>query len=298
MAKRRKKAKKQRLIIPQPSLATTLKISVAVCIIAAIVVGFIFLDKYVKKAIPLSEKKAFLDFVDAPEWANETLRRKIYAAARTYGEDLKIDENVALSVQQNLQALVSWLDEIKVQTTHDHLIVKAKWRKPLALVKAGLRTFYVDNELVILDFVPMPELPIVKIDGLPVTTQLPPSPGGIWNRNDLAAAIAILAKLDQMDASITPDKPLLYEIKSIDVSNFNGRQHTQFPHITLYAKDRTEIVWGAELDTWQRHLEATDEEKIAKLYSYYEEHGSLSGGAKFINLRDPQKNIPQPVDKY
>jgi hypothetical protein len=37
---------------------------------------------------------------------------------------------------------------------------------------------------------------------------------------------------------------------------------------------------------------------LAKLYSYYEEFGTLLGGAKYINLRDPQETIPRPTDKY
>jgi len=101
-----------------------------------------------------------------------------------------------------------------------------------------------------------------------------------------------------MDELITPDKPLLYEIDYIDVSNFEGREDTRFPHIVLYATDKTEIIWGAEIATWQRYLEATDEEKLAKLYGYYKEHGSLLNGVKYINLRNPQDKIPLPIDKY
>jgi hypothetical protein len=49
---------------------------------------------------------------------------------------------------------------------------------------------------------------------------------------------------------------------------------------------------------WGQHLEATDEDKLAKLYGYYKEYGSLMGRAKYINLRDPQDKIPLPIDKY
>ena len=49
---------------------------------------------------------------------------------------------------------------------------------------------------------------------------------------------------------------------------------------------------------WQRHLEAPDDEKLAKLYGHYKAYGSLLGGAKYINLRDPLSAVPQPIDKY
>ena len=101
-----------------------------------------------------------------------------------------------------------------------------------------------------------------------------------------------------MDKSITPDKPLLSEIDRIDVSNFNGRQDGRKPHIVLYAKDNTEIMWGAAVGKWQQHLESTDEQKLAKLYGYYKDFGTLSGRAKYINLRDPKDKIPLPIDRY
>ena len=278
-------------------MVNTLKVLAVVCALAAVVTGFVFLERYVKRAVPVSESSAPLELVDVPAWVNEPLKEKIYTAAGAYGEDLKLNEDAAQSAQQNIEAMVAWLDEVKVQTTHDRLLIEARWRKPLALVKLGRHKFYVDARLVVLDFVPMPNLPIVRIKGLSAATKVPP-PGEVWQCDDLAAGVIILAKLDQMDKSVAPDKPLLYEIDSIDVSNFNGRKNSQLPHIVLYTKDDTKIIWGAEFGTWQRYLEAKDEEKLAKLYAYYKEYGSLSGGVKYINLRDPQDNISQPIDKY
>jgi len=279
------------------SLAGILKVLALVCVFAAVGIGFVFLNRYVKDAVPVSERTAILELEDVPVWVNEALKEKIYVAARAGGEDLKLDEDAAMSVQRNIEAMVAWLDEVKVQTTYDRLVIKAKWRKPLVLVKSGLNRFYVDAEMVVLDYVPVSSLPIAKVEGLSIMAKIP-QPGTVLRLDDLAAAAAILARLDQMDKLVTPAKPLLYEIDRVDVSNFNGRQNSRFPHIVLYARDNTEIIWGAEIGTWQRYLEATDEEKLAKLYGYYKECGSLLGGAKYINLRDPQGTIPQPIDKY
>ena len=289
-------SKRKIKIAHSPSLKSILKVLAVVCVLAAVGIGLVFLAKYVKKTVPVSETIGSLELVGVPAWVNEPLKEKIYVAARADGEDLRLDEDAALSVQQNIERLVAWLDEVKVQTTHDSIRIEGRWRKPLALVKQGLRSFYVDAELVVLDFVPMPNLPIVRIKGLPLTTKVPP-PGEVWHRETIAAAVAILARLSRMDKLVTPEKPLLYEIDSIDVSNFNGRENERFPHIVLYTKDKTEIIWGAEIGTWQRYLEATDEQKLAKLYGYYKEYGSLRD-VKYINLRDPQDNVPLPVDKY
>ncbi|MFA5250972.1 MAG: cell division protein FtsQ/DivIB [Phycisphaerae bacterium] len=282
------KRKKQRTY--RPNLTGIVKIFGVICVFAAAGVSIYFAEKYIKSSRPAGT--GTLELVNVPEWASNELKAKIRDAAG--GKTFRLDEEAAEIVAENL-ASVAWLDNIKIQTTNKQMLVKARWRKPMAMVKSGSQNFYVDDELVVLDLVPMPNLPVVKIEGL---SQRIPSLGEPWQSDDLNAAVTILAKLDQMDKSVTPGKPLLNEIDRIDVSNFNGRKNSRLPHIVLYAKDNTEIIWGAEFGTWQRHLETTDEEKLAKLYTYYKEYGSLSGGVKYINLRDPQDNIPQPVDKY
>jgi hypothetical protein len=284
------KRKKQRTY--RPSFTGILKTFAIICFFGAAGASLYFVERYVKSVKPAETGP--IELVDVPEWVSSELKAKIRDAVgdRTF----RLDENAAQMAAENL-ASVAWIDNVKIQTTHDHLLIEAKWRKPVAMVKSGSQSFYVDAELVVLDFVPMPNLPIVKIEGLSATTRMPP-PGEVWQSDDLAAAVTILTKLDQMDKSVTPNKPLLYEIDRIDISNFASRKNSRLPHIVLYAKDDTEIIWGAEFGRWQRYLEATDEEKLAKLYAYYKEYGSLSGGVKYINLRDPQDNISQPIDKY
>jgi len=283
-SKRKKKRQASRV---GPSLISILKVLAVACVLAGIVIGLIFLER---DSVPASEGTLVPKLAGVPDWVTDQLKEKVYVAARGDGNDLRL-------VQQNIEREVVWLDEVTVQTTHNALRIEGRWRRPVGLVKSGRRKFYVDAEQVVLDFVQMPHLPIVEITGLSPITRTPPL-GEVWGRDDLAAAMAILDRLDRMDKSDTPDKPLLYEIDRINVGNFNGRKNSKLPHIVLYAKDNTEIIWGAEVGKWQRYLESTDEQKLAKLYGYYKEFGTLSGGAKYINLRVPQDNIPLPIDKY
>jgi hypothetical protein len=284
-----------------------LKVFAVACVSAAMGIGFVFfmregfisLESYVKKNVPAWKNTSPLKLMDVPPWVNEPLQTRIYAAAAPR-PDLIPNEEAARLVQKNLVQTTAWLDEVTVQSTHDSIQITGKWRKPLALVRSSLNKFYVDSDMVVLDFVPLPNLHIVKVEGLPLIIKTPPS-GRVWQRDDLAAAVAILANLRRMDKNVTPEKPLLYDIASIDMSNFKGLENTRFPHIVLYTKDNTEIIWGAELGEWQKYLESTDEQKLAKLYQYYKKHGSLLGGVtgvKYINLCDPQDNIPLPIDKY
>ncbi len=289
--KHRTSPKRKKFRWPLPPLTSILKVLAVICVCAAAVAALYFVEKYARSTTPVEAGPLILE--DAPEWVTDELKTRIFAAAGH--KYIELDENAARLIAENL-ASVGWLDSVKVQTTHDRILISGHWRKPLALVKSGYNKFYVDAEKVVLDFVPMPNLPLVRIEGAPVTT-IPPA-GQELAKEDIAAAVMVLSAMAQMDETVTPDKPLLDEIDRIDLSNFNGRHNNRQPHIILYAKDNTEIIWGAEFGCWQKFLEATDEEKLSKLYSYYKEYGSLLSGAKYINLRDPQNTVPLPVDKY
>ena len=281
------------------SLTVFLKVLAVICICAALGMGFVFLDKYVKRNISLAGGNAYIELADLPVWVNQPLRDRITAVTTRLWQSRegRPEEDTARLIQNDLARDIAWLRNVRVQTTHDKILIEADYRKPIALVKLGLQKFYVDAEMVVLDFIPMPDIPIVNVKGLYSITKIPPV-GEVWHREDLAAAVDVLARLDRMDKLVTPDKPLLYEIDSIDVSNFKGREDSRFAHIILYAKDNIEIIWGAEIGAWSQHLEAKDEEKLAKLYDYYKELGSLIGGAKYIDLRTPQRHVPLPIDKY
>jgi hypothetical protein len=301
------KRKSRRKINYYPSLMRILKVFAVACVSAAMGIGFVFvlregfisLENYVKKNVPVWEEGSTLKLIDVPPWVNEPLKTKIYAAAAPRPV-LIPNEEAARLVEENLAQTTAWLDKVTVQSTHDSIQITGRWRRPLALVKSSLNKFYVDSDMVVLDFVPLPNLHIVRVEGLPLIIKAP-RPGIVWQRDDLAAAVAILAHLQRMDKILTPEKPLFYDIASIDMSNFKGRTNSRFPHIVLYTKDNTEIIWGAEVGEWQKYLESTDEQKLAKLYEYYRKHGSLLAGVtgvKYINLCDPQDNIPLPIDKY
>jgi hypothetical protein len=289
-----KKRRKQRTSWFGPSLIIILKVLAAVCVISGIAIGLMFLERYVKRNIPVTD--VYLELADVPHWASDELKQKVHTAAiGNTGNGL--DKNIVSSVRRNIDKSVPWLDDVKVLATNNILRVEGRWRKPIGIIKSDPFKFYVDAERVVLDYVPLPDLPIVEIKGLPPVIKMPPL-GEVWHRDDLEAAVTILERLDQMDKTLTPDKPLLNEIDSIDVSNFNGRKNERYAHIILYSKDKSQIIWGAEFGKWQQNLESTDQEKLAKLYGYYKDYGTLSGGARFINLRDPRDKIPLPIDKY
>ena len=270
---------------------TAFKVVAVMCFLAAAGTFLRYAEGYVRSAQPGEEGS--LALLKVPAWVNWDLKARVVAAAG--GNRFPLQEDTAEVVARNL-ASVSWLDDIEVQVTHDAVQIEARWRKPIALLERGPSKFYVDADLVILDYMPMAHLPIVEVKG--VSLGLPPALGSVFDRDDLVAAVKLVVLLSRMDAEIAPRNPLLEQIASIDVSNYKGRKNHGAPHILLYSQEGTQILWGAEIGEWAKHLEAKDEQNLAKLYTYYKEHGSLGAGVRYINLRDPQDKVPQPIDRY
>lgn len=291
-----KAEKKQR----SHALRTTVVIFAFIAIFVAAGVGFMFLDRYVKANLNLSEKTAAIQLVDFPDWADTELKQKIISTAGKSPGDFKLTEDAAVRIGENLVTL-AWLYDIKVQVSSEAISVNAKYRRPVGLIKDHNQQFYVDNELIVLDYVPIRKLPIVEITGVPGHLLTWRNVGTKWPRDDVAAAVELLGLLQNMDSEVTPAKPLLAEIKSIDMSNFGGRRSASQPHIVLYAKDGTEIKWGAQKGAWQRHLEAKDEEKLTLLYNTYQELGTVQLRAaqkgSFIDLTRSQ-TLSLPIDRY
>jgi hypothetical protein len=270
---------------------TAFKAVAVMCFLAAAGTFLRYAEGYVREVQPAGEGSLVL--LDVPGWVDWVLKTRVVAAAG--GNRFPIEEDTAKVVARNL-ASVSWLDDIEVQVTYDAVQVKARWRRPVALLERGPSRFYVDADLVVLDYMPMASLPIVEVKG--PSFGLPPAAGSVFDRDDLAAAVKLVVLLGRMDAEITPKNPLLEQIASVDVTNYKGLKNHDAPHILLFSKDGTEIRWGAEIGEWAKHLEAKDEQKLAKLYTYYKEHGSLGGGVRYINLHDPRDRVPQPIDRY
>jgi hypothetical protein len=291
-----KTEKKQRSV----AVRTTIIIFIAIAICVAVVVGFVFLDKYVKNNLNLEGKTVPIHLIDFPDWGSEELKNKIVAEAAGKTKDLSLSDTAAMRIEENI-AEFSWLYDTKVQIENKAIVINAKYRQPVALIKTDDSQYFIASDLVVLEYVNISKLSIVEITGVPAHLLTWRSVGTKWDSEDVVAAVELLALFDRMDKEVVPDKPLLAEIKSIDMSNFNGRRSSSQPHIILYAKDGTEIRWGARKGAWQRYLEAKDEEKLTLLYNTYQELGTIQLRAAqkgtFIDLIKPQ-SLSLPIDRY
>ena len=266
-----------------------------VAVVTGLLVGTVFFLRYAEGFVRAAnaDEKGALILVEVPAWVNYDLKARV--AEMAGGSRFPIKDETAEVVTRNL-APMAWLADVSVQVTHDAVRVKARWRKPVALIQKGTTKYYVDSDLIVLDHMPMPQLPIVEVKGMAAGPV--PTPGERFDRDDLAAAVALICLLNRADAEFAPKTPLLEQIESIDVTNFKGRKRGRDPHIVLNTKNAMQIWWGAEIGEWAKHLEARDEDKLANLYSYYMEFGFLIAEARYLNVRDPQGRLFLPVDKY
>jgi len=266
------------------------KVVAVICFLAASGAFLRYAEGYVETVAPVQE--GGLKLVDVPDWAKSDLRNRV--AEKAGGTRFPLTEDTASAVAGNL-ARMPWLADVKVRVTHDSVLVNARWRKPVVVIdiREDNRKIYVDEGLVVMDYLPMPHLPIVPAKG--VSLRIVPLLGQTFDEGDLKAAVDLAVLLNQMDAEFAPKTPLLEQIASIDVSNYRGRVNAGREHIVLNTKGKAQIIWGAEIGEYAKLLEASDQEKIASLYGYYKS-GSFAE-AKYINLRPPQNRVYLPIDQ-
>ena len=173
-----------------PQAALNLVIIIAA--LAAAIMVFRLMDRYITSKAFVFGNGAALELVDVPQWVNKTLKQKIYNAALSMGDDFALDEKAAKVLQEKIASQVSWLGNPQVQISHKSFRVRGKWRKPVGLIKTGTDTkFYVDADLAVMDFVPLPNFPVVTIRGIKKFASAPEPGEQLSEQEDLAAAMAI-----------------------------------------------------------------------------------------------------------
>jgi hypothetical protein len=271
-------------------------------ILGGVGAGFVYLDRYVH-----SEPTGDLELVSPPPWVEHQLHTKIRKAVGEYFYDS--EGNAAETVASRLEHVV-WLYNVKVQETRDSVQISASYRKPVAMVKSGSKKYYLSlvksddklheegaTKVVVLDDedVAISNLPIVEVKGF---SSKVPAAGSVWQAEDITTTVELLSILAWMDGKYYNDNPLLEQLESIDVSNFEGKRKKE-PHVMMYATDGTPIHWGAAYGKSTLYLEALEDEKLGTLYSEYKKNNySLQfltdNVYKSVDLRIPKLKYPRP----
>ncbi|RKY09446.1 MAG: hypothetical protein DRP66_02240 [Planctomycetota bacterium] len=281
----------------------------AVVALGCTAIAFGYMDRYVHTLSPATEPLGQLELVAPPEWINPELQATIAAAAGGYY--FPLEEGIAEIIAARLQGL-SWIYNIRVRVTSKTVHIYAGYRKPTAMIMSGSKKYYLaliapddlsyeqgKPKVMLLDYIKLDTLPVVEIKGLSLRRL--PVAGDIRQGADITSTVELLTVLGRMDEISCAGAPLLDQLAGIDISNFAGRKNKNSSHIVLNAKDGTPIYWGAAYGDSALYLEATEQEKLATLYTFYKEHGNTIQCVKnaicnSIDLRYAQTRIPRPEE--
>jgi hypothetical protein len=266
------------------NLLKVLTIATMLVMIGGLCYGFVRLEDFVRNEINNElQSSVELVAVDKPDWVNQQLLRRINETAAMGLDRLPAIPSTAKMVQRNLDNHLKWLTDINVRTTNDAIEVRAKYRKPVALLETEGGKYYVDQELFALDYMPISGLGIVEITGF--SNRERPIPGNKWREDDIAAAVKLIRMLQEMDKG--QKRKLIYEIKSVDVSNYNKRG-SSVSQLIIKTIDGPEILWGAQPGQAAANIEMPEEQKLMSLYEMFRSKGTLKGKYKYIDLRYPK----------
>jgi hypothetical protein len=258
-----------------------------------LVVGFFYLEKYVNARQETAPATGPLVFVRGQ---TET---------QVPGSNYILNKETAKAIAQELSTK-TWMYNIQVQTQSTKVVVYADYRIPSAFIKGeNGKTLYVgqpakndplggsENAVFVSDYT-VDTPPAIEVVGY--TKKTLPAIGQAWQAPDVSAALKLLSTLKAMDDKVCPRKPLRAEIETIDITNYEGRKAgPTLPHIVLKLKDGTPVYWGAAVGKAASFFEAPDEEKLNRLYTFYQQNKyTLLGQAKTIELFKPMSGVPRP----
>ncbi|MEJ5258980.1 MAG: hypothetical protein WHS88_02195 [Anaerohalosphaeraceae bacterium] len=253
--------------------------------------SFGYLNQYVRREYPQAFQDGPLELANVPEWVESSWIDAIKAAV---GSGLfALEEGSARRVWEKL-TVFSWLSDVRVQAVPGRLRVEARYRKPCLQVKtASGKTIYLDEEAVVLDAPVLMSLPIVELRGLP--SERLGKAGQVSRSEEAVSVLKLIEILRRMDEKCSPNKPLLNEIKAVDIANWVGGRNPSAPRIILETHDGTQVYWGAPYGKAGVFLEADETEKLSSLYNFYIRSGyTLQGKVKYLELRTPVGQRPRP----
>ncbi|AQQ71219.1 hypothetical protein SMSP2_01585 [Limihaloglobus sulfuriphilus] len=229
-----------------------------------------------------------------PDWVTAQLEERIINAAIETVGSATIESGAAVEIGEKLALEMDWLSDVKVVTVRDGIDIYISYREPVALFKYDNTPYYLDSSCHVLNYCPVKDLNIVEITGFSTSGQTVPMPGVRWRRPELEAAVTLINLCRNMDRELA-GKPLLSEIARIDTSKFNSSS-VKDSKLTMVVDDGTKIFWGEPVQKASIKAEATDSEKLMRLYGFFGRYGTLRGTAQSLDLRRPAGMVPFSSD--
>jgi len=256
---------------------------------AVVVVGMWCLERYVVQAAREREVELTASMTNPPRWASDELVREILLSSAIRHDDFLLDERLTTRWAKNLSRN-PWVKKINCVRKHysGEVTFDCELRRPIAMVRQGLLTRYIDAEGVVLPDATLvqPYGHVIELHGAVAAM---PEPGESLRDAALIAGIQVLAWIRGVDEQLDVKDRLWSELAVLDVANHNGRVDQAKSHLTFYTKNNTEVRWGAAIGRSVPYGEASAKCKISTLYRKHELAGSLEL-FPYVELRDPPKD--------
>jgi hypothetical protein len=272
-----------------------LKLLMLAAFAAGAVLGLGRLRAYVLAQPEFARSIARVQLADRPEWINDSLAAQLSNEFLPESQsDWTFDPCLAECVYQ-ATVQCPWVKEVREVRVErapgarndstwraGRVIVRAEWRRPVAIGVSRDREEYIAADGVVLPKEQTGQI-IAQLPGLPRILGVsgkPPAPGHHWSGKDLEAALTLVAMLRE--------KPYYSQIAAIDVSNFSRRDLFE-PAISLIAaadQATTKICYGQMIDDNSLSVdEPKNKNKLEFLDKWYRINKNQLTGPKALDLR-------------
>lgn len=272
--------------------------------VIAVGLGVSRLKRHVDQRYARLDTPPTVVFTQRPVWMNDALAQRLLEIAQPTAPSSAFDDGVLRAIHRRLSSdpvARRWVAEIRsVRRVYgrrpgDTIELDVAFRTPAAVVRRSGEFYLVDGEGVLLEPVaaeqvtrvllaPDGRLLLRVVDGV---GRPPPEPGEPTPA-DLAAGLALVKVLHE--------RPSARDIVKVDVSNFNGRQDANAPHLRLVTRQNTEIRWGRPLNTPHNFGEVDDARKLLYLDRIHAEFGRADAGRPWVDLRFDRPLWPRLPD--
>ena len=201
------------------------RIVLLLAVMAAVGVGFTYLDRYVHRITEQREVELTVSLVNPPAWATADLIKDICLSSGLRRDDFILDEKLTARWFANLAAN-PWVKHIRqIRKRYDGRIeIDCELRQPIAVISKGVHKRYVDTDGVILPAAPLVpgHCHLVEMRDR-VDVRALPDVGEPLASKALISGLELLSMVRRMDAELDDGPPLLPELAVLDVSNFEGQ---------------------------------------------------------------------------
>lgn len=284
-----------------PSLLhTLLQMTLAVCLLAGLVMGVMLMRRYVERTAVRADQPIHVLLKSRPTWMSDFLAEQIIASVRPMPGS-PFDKKLLIEAHHRL-ASNPWVRQVRqVQRLYDQapgdtLEIDCDFRTPVALVAWGEGYWLVDAEGVKLPeqynaqqvprivVAPDQSLSIRIIEGV---QHGPPQAGQTWPGEDLLAGLGLVKLLYGV--------PWCQEVVKVNVANYAGRVEPRDAQLVLVTRYATEIRWGRPIDARDFFIEIPPAQKLDNLRRVYEQLGRIDGRRKWLDVR--YDRITYPTDE-